>query len=430
MIAIIGGGISGLVLGLELHAAGIDYIILEADDRVGGVIRTCAHDGLRMECGPQRVRSCSELDGFLPSAEACHHSDPHEPVFVAKGRRLHPLPRTLRDALLTPALSWPGKARAALEPLAAVGADPEVMSAGAFLRKRVGREAYKTFLGPLFGGIYGSDPDRMDAHRTLGPAMAALGAASFGGHLRRASLRRISRGRSGEEPLLTRPIVVPHGGMEMLPRRLLGMQPDRVHTLEPVGRIEALAGGGFRVHGRSRIVEAGNVVLTVPPDAAARLLKPLAPGYAAAVGLLRMNPLAVIHLDTPELPAGLGFQVAFGEPARIRGATFAGNLDGSGRGAAVYMGGMADPGVTDAPDTELAADAARDFERFTGIPGRSVHVHRTRMPAWDRSWRALDGLAPPEGVHLLTGYTGRPGIVGRVREARALAGALATQRGG
>ena len=100
----------------------------------------------------------------------------------------------------------------------------------------------------------------------------------------------------------------------------------------------------------------------------------------------------------------------------------------SGRGAAIYLGGRADPGVIDAPDAELEACAAGEFERLTGIRGRAVHVHRTAMPAWDRSWRALDGVAPPRGVHLLTGYTGRPGIVGRVREARALADSL--QRGG
>ena len=56
MIAIIGGGITGLTLALELERHGVDYMVLEATDRVGGVIRSGEVDGRLLEWGPQRAR--------------------------------------------------------------------------------------------------------------------------------------------------------------------------------------------------------------------------------------------------------------------------------------------------------------------------------------------------------------------------------------
>jgi len=47
------------------------------------------------------------------------------------------------------------------------------------------------------------------------------------------------------------------------------------------------------------------------------------------------------------------------------------------------------------------------------------------MPAFDRTWAALDDVDLPAGVHLCTNYTARAGIPGRVAAAERLARALA-----
>jgi oxygen-dependent protoporphyrinogen oxidase len=52
------------------------------------------------------------------------------------------------------------------------------------------------------------------------------------------------------------------------------------------------------------------------------------------------------------------------------------------------------------------------------------------MPAYDRSWSALDGVSTPEGVHLRTNYTARAGIPGRIRGAKATAEALVERQKG
>lgn len=50
---IIGGGLSGLCAARQLHSQGIDFLLLEATDRVGGRIKTDVIDGYRLDHGFQ-----------------------------------------------------------------------------------------------------------------------------------------------------------------------------------------------------------------------------------------------------------------------------------------------------------------------------------------------------------------------------------------
>ena len=45
-VVIIGGGPAGLAAAVELHKQGVrDMVILEREDRLGGILRQCIHDG-------------------------------------------------------------------------------------------------------------------------------------------------------------------------------------------------------------------------------------------------------------------------------------------------------------------------------------------------------------------------------------------------
>lgn len=65
MIAIIGSGISGLVMALELQQKGLDYILLEAANRPGGNINTIKKDGYTLECGPSTIMLDEELKKYF-----------------------------------------------------------------------------------------------------------------------------------------------------------------------------------------------------------------------------------------------------------------------------------------------------------------------------------------------------------------------------
>ena len=54
-VVVVGGGISGLAATYELQLRGIDACLLEASDRLGGVICTERFDGWVIDAGPDSL---------------------------------------------------------------------------------------------------------------------------------------------------------------------------------------------------------------------------------------------------------------------------------------------------------------------------------------------------------------------------------------
>ena len=54
-VAIIGGGISGLAAAWALAKRRVSFVLLEASDRLGGVVRTEREGGFLLEAGPDSM---------------------------------------------------------------------------------------------------------------------------------------------------------------------------------------------------------------------------------------------------------------------------------------------------------------------------------------------------------------------------------------
>ena len=65
MIVAVGGGITGLALGWELQRLGADFVVVEASERAGGVIRSAEVDGHVLDWGPQRIRLTRDLASLV-----------------------------------------------------------------------------------------------------------------------------------------------------------------------------------------------------------------------------------------------------------------------------------------------------------------------------------------------------------------------------
>ena len=170
------------------------------------------------------------------------------------------------------------------------------------------------------------------------------------------------------------------------------------------------AGDGFELMLDDDAVRVDRVVLTAPAAATADLLGGLAPDAAGRIERLRYNALAVVHLLAPECARrGLGCQVSFSEDLATRGITWNDSMFGrAGRSGVytAYLGGAKRPEVVD------------------GCDARVLHVARVRMPAWDRSWAATEGLELPAGIHLCANWESRAGIPGRIAAAERVADSL------
>lgn len=414
MIVIVGGGISGLALAHQLHARDRPFLLLEASDRVGGVMRSGRVDGHLLEWGPQRGRMTREFATLVDELELggeLIRAPADLPLYVYRNGGLRRVPFSIGAFIASDILSWSGKLRLLLEPFTAGPRDDEAV-AELFIRK-IGREAYENLAGPLYGGLYASDPQQMVVGLSL-----------------RHVLREFNVGRSMMVPLLRRggSIAPPDAcsfreGMETLPRALYERHRSSIRLNAPVTAV-ARAGAGYVVSTAAERIEAERVVLTSPAGAASRLLHDVAPDAAARIATLNYNPLTVVHLYAETSLHGLGYQVSLAEPLITRGVTWNDSLFGRKGVYTVYLGGAKNPWVADEPAERAGEIAVEEFRIATGYDARVLAVEQERMPAWDRSWSALSTLALPDGVHIHANWESRPGIPGRLIMARRLADRL------
>ena len=184
---VIGGGITGLTACYRLTQLArdgdlpLDVVLLEAGDRLGGVIATRHEDGLLIEEGPdcflttkpEGVELCDEL-GL--GAELIGTTTEHRRSFILRHGNLVPVPQgfylmspgSLWPFVATRAFSWPGKLRMAMDlvlPRRAASEDDE--SLADFVTRRLGREALERMAQPMVGGIYTADPRHLSMQATM-----------------------------------------------------------------------------------------------------------------------------------------------------------------------------------------------------------------------------------------------------------------------
>ncbi len=422
MIGVVGAGVTGLSLSVYLEERRADHVVLEARPRAGGVIRSSRVDGRILDYGPQRTRATpavSEMVGLVGLEHEVVTVDSHLPLFVYRGGRLRQVPFSPGELIRTDLLSWRGKLRLLLEPLRR-GPEPDETVAR-FLVRKFGREAYESLMGPLFGGLYGSDPADMFVRHSLAVLMD-------GGATGRSLLWRFLRGAFNRRT--SPPAISFRDGMEAFVEAMLERVRHRVRLETPAARLKAGKNGDWILRSADGDeYQCSDVVLTLEAERAADLLEPTVPDAADRLRRLHYNDLALVHL-VGECPLeGLGYQISFKESFRTRGVTWnASALKRKGIYTA-FLGGSRDPDATALPDDVLKEIAAREFRVITGCRVQPLEVSRTRIPAWDRSWTALDDLSLPSGLHLCSNYESRVGLPGRLARARELAARLTRRPG-
>lgn len=183
---VVGGGITGLAAAYRLKREAekrvipLDITLLEANDRVGGVIHTEHRDGFVIEHGPDAFIStkpwakalCEELgidDKLIGTNPKVRRS------FVVRKGKLIPVPEgfymmapgSFVPFLKSPIFSLRGKLRIALDLFISRQSDIEDESVADFVRRRLGTEAFERMAQPMIGGIYTSDAEDLSLKSTF-----------------------------------------------------------------------------------------------------------------------------------------------------------------------------------------------------------------------------------------------------------------------
>src|ERR1051325_4116263 len=118
-IVIIGAGISGLVCAYRLKSLGVDVLLIESSNRVGGVMQTESIDGYLIERGPNSSQGTEELMALVEELglmDELAEGDPKAPAYVYFNNQLHAVPSGAGAFIKSKLLSARGKLRILREP--------------------------------------------------------------------------------------------------------------------------------------------------------------------------------------------------------------------------------------------------------------------------------------------------------------------------
>jgi len=383
VIAIIGGGITGLAAAFELASRNVPFTLFEASPRLGGLIRTEHVDGFTIEAGPDSVLvqkpAALELCDALGLRSQLISTTQPRTAFVLKRGRLYPLPS---PSVLGIPTTWPGianyrllsgagRARLALEPFISARRPNEDESVGSFFRRRFGAETVALVADPLLGGIHAGDIDRL--------SMASLFPRFIEAERRNGSVIRSFRSTppAGSGDGLFRSLA---GGMGDLVAAIERRLPDgAVHTSAAVTSI-VRDGAGWRIAAGSTSTTVRAVIVASSATVAAKLLQPLDAGAASLCAEVPYVSTVSVALAFPRRAVkhpleGSGFVVAKRyNNLRITACTFV-SSKWHGRAPAdsvllrVFVGGAHDPDAVNLSDNEIVDLAAREIRDVLGVEG-------------------------------------------------------------
>ncbi|MEM0963235.1 MAG: protoporphyrinogen oxidase, partial [Bacteroidota bacterium] len=287
-ILVLGGGMAGLAAARQLAERGRSVRLLEASDRLGGVVKTLRHDGFVADVGPDVFLVRKPAAARLAERLGVPLAPARMGALIQRNGRLHPLPAgltglvpgRLAPLLTTRAMGARAKLRAALEPLIPVRADASDESLEAFAIRRFGRGAWDDLIEPLLGGLYGADDGPISLRSTL-PNL----------HDREQTGRFLRVG--GAPPSASgSPFMRPVDGMDVLTDALADALRHAgvvVETETPVDSLDATASGYRVLLADGTVREAEAVLVALPAPAAARVLASLDPPLAAPLADIPMG---------------------------------------------------------------------------------------------------------------------------------------------
>lgn len=293
-IVVAGGGIAGLVGALEFARLGLRVTVVEAEEALGGLVRTAEVAGLRLDVGAESFATRGGVvralvDDLGLGEEVVPPAPAGAWVAGLPGGRAAPLPRG--GMLGIPGNPWApevrriigrrGVWRAYLDRLRPPLTIGHQHSLGALVRSRMGARVLDRLVAPVTSGVYSARPDDIDIDLAAPGLNAAL--------TRTGSLSgAVTELRAGQTATPGAAVAGVEGGLGRIVSALAERLSDlgveirlgaAVTAVRTEGSRWAIAlGGGEKGDGEE--IDADAVFVALPEAAARALLAPVVPGLA------------------------------------------------------------------------------------------------------------------------------------------------------
>lgn len=374
-VVILGAGITGLTTAHHLKKKGLDFLILEKADRVGGVIHSVTEDGYIYEEGPNSgvVGNVEVIRLFEELKAECVLEEANENVkkrYILKNGKWEALPSGLLSAIKTPLFTLKDKFRILGEPFRAKGKNPNETLSELVIR-RLGQSFLDYAIDPFILGVYAGDPNRLIPRHAL-PKLYNL-EQKYGSFIG-GSIKKGREPKTAEEKKVTRSVFSVEGGLSSLINALkyriggenilLGIKDLKIKPVDQHFVISYTNKEGVLIELKTKKVistigahQLDKVLPFIDPET---LSKITALHYAKVIEvILGFNKWRGMKLDA------FGGLIPFKEKSDILGvlfmsALFEGRAPKEGALFSIFLGGVRNPEICELPDHKIEAILRRE----------------------------------------------------------------------
>ena len=444
-VIIIGAGLTGLATAYYLKESGLNIVILEKDDRIGGVIRTYHEDGFVFEAGPNTgvVSNPEVAELFEELSDSCKLEIANPDAkrrLIWKSGQWHALPSGLLSAIKTPLFSAKDKFRILGEPFRKKGTDPFESIADLVLR-RLGKSYLDYAVDPFISGIYAGNPSNLITRFAL-PKLYAL-EQNYGSFIKGA----FKKGFEPKDPRMkkaTREVFSAEQGLGSF-IQALGTSIGENNICLNAENVEVKAQHNqytvnASIKGKAVAFEADYVVSTTDAGSLVSLLPFLDAQELSVLTNLEYARIVQVVLGFKKWQ-GIGLN-AFGglvpsiEKRKILGILFPSSFfknraPEQGALLSLFMGGARRPELVDLNDNEIKALVFKEVQEMLQVPNinpdvfRIFRYHRA-IPQYGRSsGERLEAIHKIQhqypGLILAGGIRDGIGMADRIKQAKTIA---------
>lgn len=314
---IIGAGLTGLTCAHYLAKKNQDFLVVDKQTKVGGVIGTVHENGFLYETGPNTgvvshpevADLFDELKEYMTYENADEKS---EKRYVLKDEKWVALPSGLIGGITTPLFSWYDKFRLLGEPFRAPGTNPNESLAD-LVKRRMGKSFLNYAVDPFILGIYAGDPAQLVPKYAL-PKLYNL-EQEYGSFIG-GTIKKKRKENDPESKKATRKIFSIKGGLEKLVTALQKSSGTDKYLLGIQNISIEKSADGYLLKGKTETgneikIEAKNIVSTV----GAYALRNLFPFFADN----HLSKIENLHY-TRVIEVAIGFKKWSGMPLDAFGA--------------------------------------------------------------------------------------------------------------
>eukprot|EP00802_Teleaulax_amphioxeia_P001113 Tamp_01114.p2 GENE.Tamp_01114~~Tamp_01114.p2 ORF type:complete len:554 (-),score=171.66 Tamp_01114:4270-5907(-) len=311
---VIGSGVSGSTLGFYLNKRGVDVLLTEARDVVGGNVISKNEDGFLWEEGPntfQPTRQIMRLAVDVGLKDELVFADHTLPRCVYWEGKLFPLPGKLEDAPFFQLLNPLEKIIAGIGALGLHAPPPaHEESVKEFIYRHLGEAVYKKIIDPFVSGVYAGDPAELSMKAAfykifrLENELGSTPSILEGGLLRQVELAQEKKKYFDPELPTYKGGALGSfkEGLLALPRAVQGTLGDKVKLgwkVESVTKEGEMYVTVFSTPEGTKKVRSKTVAVTAPAHATSKLLGDMMP-EAAALDDISYPTVASVTLAYPK----------------------------------------------------------------------------------------------------------------------------------